>query len=130
MTGVPALMFALNLELILTIKELKFRPVFLVNGSGAMARVVVGVGVVLMWQSVWEIVLSHVAAQAGRLLASFIFLPVRVRFRWDLATVGRHLRYGWQIMATGVSQYLFCQGDRWFVGKVMGEGSLASMPFT
>jgi O-antigen/teichoic acid export membrane protein len=114
----------LNPAVIYLRKDLEFQRLVVWRSSGVLVGVVVGIGVALVEPTVWALVASVVAAQAGETLASYWAVPYRPRLRWDRARAGEMFRFGKWIFGANLLAFLGLYADAVAVGRLLGTTAL------
>lgn len=105
-------------------RNLEFRKQFVLEVSGTIGEVLVGVAAAFALRSVWALVLAFVARYLVRTVVSYLVHPYRPRFRWDTQKSLELYRYGRWVFASAVVAFLATQGDDLFIGKLLGATAL------
>lgn len=105
-------------------KNLDFHRQFVYRLSGRVVYVGVAVAIALAFQSVWALVLGHIAGALTRLVVSFLVHPYRPRPGFDSELAREMLDYGKWIFGSSILGFLTNEGDDVFVGWFLGAASL------
>lgn len=105
-------------------RRLEFPAVFLVNAARALTYVIVSVLGVVMWRSVWGLMVGLVASTFVATLSTYALHPHRPRLRWERAKLRRLVDYGRWITGVSALTFVTTNGDAAFVSKALGTGSL------
>jgi lipopolysaccharide exporter len=107
-------------------RELRAKSLFLgqvVQGTSSLA---VSVSLAVAGAGVWSLVAGNLAASVGYMLWVVSVAPVRLRPRWDPATVRRFWRTGKGFLAHNTLWWAATNADYAVVGRVSGTGSLGA----
>lgn len=124
MSVIPPLIFLRNIELIVAVKNLAFNKVVYVEASSELTGMLIGITLAVIYKNVWALVIASIASWVVQVIMTYVIFSTRPLIVWDWSVIRHHFRYGRQIWATGVSHYLYNNGDDWFVGKMLGTSAL------
>jgi O-antigen/teichoic acid export membrane protein len=105
-------------------KELQFNKQFIYLFSGRLADFVVAVIAVFILRNVWALILAFIAADVTRLIVSYAIHPYRPRLNLDTAKARELFRFGKWILGSGMVLFFLDQGDKGFIGRVIGATML------
>jgi len=124
--GISFLLTALsNIGIIYFQKELEFNRQFALQIIANLSNVVVTIFVVLVYRSVWALVIGKLVGELARLLLSYVFHPYRPRIRFDFDKARELWRFGKWISGGSVIGFIMTQGDDFFVWGYLGIFALA-----
>lgn len=113
-----------NIGVVLFKKDLDFRRESLYQMSGTLVDFFVAIASVIILQSVWALVLGHVAGNAARFIMSYVLHPFRPRLKFDSAKTRELWGFGRWIAGSGVIFFAINQGVDTFVGRFLDAISL------
>ncbi|MFH1312912.1 MAG: lipopolysaccharide biosynthesis protein [Candidatus Eisenbacteria bacterium] len=105
-------------------KDLRFDKQFMYQFSGRFADFVVAVIAVLVLRNVWALVLAFLAGDAARLLVSYAIHPYRPRLSLSITKARELFKFGKWIMGSSTVLFFLNEGDKAFVGRVIGATML------
>lgn len=105
-------------------KELSFHKEFIYQVSSNLVRFAVGVGYALISPTVWALVFSYMAADAAKVILSYVMHPYRPWPSFDLGAARELIDYGKWITASSILNFFYSQGDDAFVGWFLSATSL------
>jgi lipopolysaccharide exporter len=124
--GISFLLSALsNIGVIYFQKEMEFNRQFALQIVANLSNVVVTIFVVLVYRSVWALVIGKLVGELARLLLSYVFHPYRPRIRLDFDKARELWRFGKWIFGGSIIGFIMTQGDNFFVWGYMGVFALA-----
>ena len=121
-----------NVGVVFFDKELQFRERFLYRSLPIAVDLVVSIGLALILQSVWALVLGRIASQAAMTIASFVAHPYRPRFRLERDKVKDLYGFGMWITLSAILLYFVENLDYIVVGRLLDPSDLGlyKMAFT
>jgi O-antigen/teichoic acid export membrane protein len=105
-------------------KEMQFRTRTMAEFADVVVRGTVGVVLALAGAGVWSLVLGYVAGTTSMVIALWILVPWRPRFRLDREQLPGLLRFGGALTGVDVTSAITNNADYLFVGKVLGPAAL------
>ena len=124
--GISFLLTALsNIGIIYFQKELEFNRQFALQIIANLSNVAVTIFVVLVYRTVWALVIGKLAGELARLLLSYVFHPYRPRIRLDFDKARELWRFGKWISGGSIIGFIMTQGDDFFVWGYLGISALA-----
>jgi lipopolysaccharide exporter len=113
-------------------KELQFRERFLYRSFPILVEAVVSIGLALVLQNVWSLVLGKIASLAATVIASFVAHPYRPRLRLESAKVKDLFGFGVWITVASIVLYFVENLDNIAVGRLLSAAELGlyKMAFT
>lgn len=105
-------------------RELRFGKQVLLGQSYILTNLIVSVGLALILQSVWAMIVARVVASTVRTVASYVICEYRPRLRPDWAALRELFHFGKYIFLTNVFAFLTMQGDDALVGRLLGTVAL------
>ncbi|MFC5969858.1 lipopolysaccharide biosynthesis protein [Halomarina salina] len=125
--GLSPLLFGLtNPGIVYFQKNLEFHKDFVYKLSGEVGMVVIAVAYALfVEQTAWAYVVGYVAADAIRLVISYLIHPFRPGVEVDRDAARDLIGYGKWITGSSVLYFLYSQGDDAFVAAFIGPAALA-----
>lgn len=113
-----------NINVIALQKELDFKRLTYMEALSGLLSFVVAVALALWLRNVWALVLSQIAAAAISSVLSFVMVPGRVHFRFDLPTARELHKYGRFMTGLGIVVFLTRELDNALIGKILGMQAL------
>jgi PST family polysaccharide transporter/lipopolysaccharide exporter len=120
----PVLLGLKNPGIVYFRKDLDFHKQFVYRMSGSTINFVVALALALATQSVWALVLGYVAADAARLVASFLTHGYRPRPGFDVEAARDLFGFGKWMTGAGIVYFVINQGDDAVVGFFLTAASL------
>jgi PST family polysaccharide transporter/lipopolysaccharide exporter len=120
----PLLAALINPSIVYFEKDLELHRKFGYELSGAGAKFLVTVALALSLQNVWALVFGFLAADVGKLVASYALHGYRPWPRFDTGRARDLLGYGKWITATSGVTFLLTSGDDALVGAVLSATAL------
>lgn len=121
---VPALNGALNPGIVYFRKDLEFHKEFFYRSSRTLTSVVVSVGIVLVYPSIWALVIGNLCGLVIKLIVSYLVHDHRPRPSFNFTKFRELFGYGkWVTLSTVVTFSLY-QGDDAIVGVFAGASAL------
>ena len=114
-----------NIGTIFFQKDLRFHKVFYLSVIGTLFDFVLTVILVLVFRSIWGVIISRVAVSLITCVFSFILSPYRPRFRFHPAKAMELWKFGKWIYGQQIINYILTEGDDFFVLFYLGLPSLA-----
>ncbi len=113
-----------NIGYIFFAKELDFHKYFLFRMSGVSADFMVAVITGLIMKNVWALVYGGLTGSLVRTLISYKMIPYVPKFKLELSKAQSLFSYGKWLLGGSILQYLLTEGDKFFVGKMLGATPL------
>jgi PST family polysaccharide transporter len=110
-------------------RDLLFKRLALIEGIAALTQTVVTFGLALGGARYWALVLGGVT---GKTVATVLLLysrPHRLAWPGDLRTLSSALTFGWRVVLTRLSWYVYSNADFAIIGRLLGTQSLGSYSF-
>jgi PST family polysaccharide transporter/lipopolysaccharide exporter len=120
----PLLMGFRNPGIVYFQKNLDFHKHFAYRISASIINFGVAVGYALLYPTVWALVFGYVAADATRLVVSYLAHGYRPWPEFELSTARELFDYGKWITASSVFYFLYSQGDDAVVGWLLTATAL------
>jgi O-antigen/teichoic acid export membrane protein len=105
-------------------RKLDFRALALVKLGQTALRIAVFVPAILIFKSVWALVLSVLASALSNVVISYLSHPYRPRLRWDAARLRELIRFGKWLTGFAAISFFITFGDNLFVSKYFGVAML------
>jgi O-antigen/teichoic acid export membrane protein len=105
-------------------KNLDFRPQFNLQQILNLSDFVVTILLALWLRNVWALIIGHVFKTVISIPLSFLLLPGRPRFAFDLQQARELLRYGRYISGMAIVVFVTTEIDNAVIGKVVGAEAL------
>ena len=123
--GVSMLLRGLtNIGVVYFQKELEFNKQFVYQLSGTIADLVVGITAALVLRSVWALVFGLLAGNVVRFIMSYLIHPYRPWLNFNLRQSKELFDFGVWMLGSSIVVFLARQGDRVFLGKILGVTAL------
>lgn len=101
-------------------RHLAFGRLTLVNLVGAVAGLIMRLGIALVWPSVWAFVIGGWAGSLVAMVLSHTVMPgPRNRFCWDARSRSELLKFGRWVLVATVFVFLGSQADRFIFAKLI-----------
>ena len=124
--GISFLFTALsNIGVVYFRKDLKFNRHFFLQITANLIDVVVTIFIVLVYKTIWALVIGKLTGDSVRFLLSYVFHPYRPRIRLDFDKAGELWRFGKWVFGGSIVEFLTRQGDDFFVWGYLGVPALA-----
>lgn len=120
----PLLMSLKNPGIIYFQKDLDFHKQAAYKLSYSVTRFAVGVAYVLVWPTVWALVVSYIVADLARLALSYLIHDYRPRPEFHLPLAKDLISYGKWITGGSILYFIYSQGDDAVVGWLLTATSL------
>ncbi|MCK5269288.1 MAG: lipopolysaccharide biosynthesis protein [Sedimentisphaerales bacterium] len=114
-----------NIGIVYFRKDLKFNRQFFLQITATLTDVTVTIFVVLVYKTVWALVIGKLAGDSVRFLLSYVFHPYRPRIRVDFDKARELWRFGKWVFGGSIIEFLTRQGDDFFVWGYLGVPALA-----
>jgi O-antigen/teichoic acid export membrane protein len=105
-------------------KEMQFRTRTIAEFADVLVRGTLGVVLALLGAGVWSLVIGYVAGTTSLVIALWILVPWRPRFRLDREQLPGLLRFGGALTGVDITSAITNNADYLFVGKVLGASAL------
>jgi O-antigen/teichoic acid export membrane protein len=105
-------------------RELEFQRRFVYRTLPHLVEAFVSIGLALLLQSAWALVIGWLAGRFTYTLASFLVHPHRPKLRFDVSEARRILSFGKWIFGVALLQYALLHIDDIFVARLTGAASL------
>jgi len=124
--GISFILAALrNIGIVYFHKDLKFNRQFFLQIIANLIDVVVTIFIVLIYKTIWALVIGKLAGDSVRFLLSYVFHPYRPRIRLDFDKAGELWCFGKWVFGGSIIEFLTRQGDDFFVWGYLGVPALA-----
>jgi len=120
----PLLIGLRNPHVVYLRKDLEFHREFVYRVSGTVAQVVVAVGLAVLLENVWALVVGNVVGHAVRTAVSYPLSEAVPSVAFDRERARELYGYGKWITGLSVFGFLFAEGDDAFVGWFLGATAL------
>jgi PST family polysaccharide transporter/lipopolysaccharide exporter len=120
----PVLLGLRNPGIVYFRKNLDFHKQFIYTMSGSVTNFVVALAVAIATQSVWALVFGYVAADAARLVTSYVTHDYRPWPELDFAAARDLFGFGKWMTGSGIVYFIINQGDDAVIGWVLSAASL------
>jgi lipopolysaccharide exporter len=114
----------MNIRVIYFKKELEFQKQFVFLLTGTVIDLVVSVVFAVILQNIWALVYGQLAGTFARLIISYIIIPWRPHWSFDLSKIKDLYVFGRWIFWSSLFIFLLTEGDDAFLGKVLGVTAL------
>lgn len=105
-------------------KEMRFRNwVFLMQGAGILGILITLVSAFIL-KDVWALVLGFISEACIRMVLSFVFYPIKPRFRFKPAFLHEIVDFSKRMFGLPILMMIFLQADIFVIGKVLSMGQL------
>jgi O-antigen/teichoic acid export membrane protein len=105
-------------------KELEFSKQFVFHFSGRIADFAAALVAVAFIRNAWVLVIAFLSGELTRLVVSYLIHPYRPRLSLDRRKAADLFHFGKWILGHSVIQFLLGQGDRAFIGRIIGATML------
>ena len=102
-------------------RELEFKGRAMAEMLGALSASLVTAALAFNGGGVWSLVFGMLAGSAARVLGLNRLAGERVRPRWSLAAIRRHLPFGGSICGHRASYVVFAEADKFIGGRLLGK---------
>jgi lipopolysaccharide exporter len=119
-----ALQGLVNIAVVYFQKELQFHKQFIYQLSGTLVDLIVSVAVALVLRNAWALMFGLLAGTLTRTLVSYLIHPFRPRPALAPTRARELYAFGKWILVNSILFFAATQGDRVFVGKVLGATAL------
>lgn len=113
-----------NIGVVVFRKELEFKKEFLFQQIEVFADIFLTIGLAIVLQSVWALVLGYIGGKGIKCLASYILHPYRPGLAFDKGKALELFRFGKHLLGSSIVILLITQGDDAVVGKLLGVTAL------
>ncbi|MCF7955495.1 MAG: lipopolysaccharide biosynthesis protein [Phycisphaerae bacterium] len=114
-----------NIGIIHFQKELQFHKQFLIQIVPAFISIIVTVVLVLIYKSIWSLVIGRISANIFRCVFSYSMHPFRPKFQIDTYKAKEMWHFGkWEFCST-ILGFILTDGDDFYVLAAIGSGALA-----
>lgn len=120
----PLLSGLANPSIVYFEKDLDIHKKFAFEMSGAVAQFAVAVGIGVLYQTVWALVLGYLAAGVVKLVVSYLLHGYRPGLDARLGQARELFGYGKWITASSAVSYLLVSGDDAVVGYALSTAAL------
>lgn len=125
-TGLVMIIMAFcNIGTIYFQKELRFNKLFIYQLGGTLTDCIVTICIVLVYKTIWSLVIGKLVGTSVMCLLSYIMSPYRPALSLDLAKARELWKFGKWILGGTILSFLMTQGDDFFVWGMLGVSSLA-----
>ena len=121
----PLLLGLRNPGIVYFQKGLQFHKEFLYRLSGSVTIPLVAIGYALIHANVWALIFGFVAADAVRLLVSYLAHGYRPRLEFNVSHAKELINYGKWITGSSILTFLSTEGDDVVVGWLLSASPLA-----
>lgn len=105
-------------------KDLQYHKRFFQILSGTVVNFFIAVGLGVLFQNVWALVLGSLAGNITSFLVSYLIHDYRPQVEFNAALAKEMINYGKWILGSASVLFLLNQGDDAFVGWLLGATSL------
>jgi PST family polysaccharide transporter/lipopolysaccharide exporter len=120
----PLLVGLTNPGVIYFRKDLEFHKQFVWRVSGSVTRFLVGIGWALVSPTVWALIAGFVAADAARLLVSYVAHDYRPGLGFERDAAGELIDFGKWITGGSIVYFLYSEGDDLVVAWLLNSTAL------
>ena len=113
-----------NVAVVYFQKELEFHKQFALYFTSAAVELIVAVSAAILLRSAWALIFGSLAGQLASTSMSYVVSPYRPRIAVEGSKIRELLGFGKWILGSTVLMFLVTQGDRAFVGKLLGVTAL------
>ncbi len=113
-----------NIAIVYFQKELEFKKFFKYQFLGAFFDAFVTIGIAVVFQSVWALVIGLLAGNLVKLIMSYKIDPYRPKLEFDLLKLKELWGFGKWVLGSSMLVFLVTHGDDIFVGKLLGITAL------
>ena len=124
MSVIPLLTGIQNPGIVYFRKNLDYDRQFVYLVGKAIVAVGVAIGLAVLWQSVWALVVGDIAGVLTATTLSYVLHDYKPRPNLDMAQVKELVGYGKWITASGIVIFLTTEGDDMFVGWLLGSAAI------
>jgi len=101
-------------------RELRFRPLSVIEFSGALAGTATTLGLALAGAGVWTLVAGTLVIATWKAVGFNLLTPVRCWPSASFEKVRRFLNFGGRVTASGMLWQLYSDADLFFAGRFLG----------
>lgn len=109
-----------NINTIQQQKELNFRRLAYLDQSVALISSVAAITAAWIMRDVWALVIGFLTTSLLTMLLSYVLIPGKVQFAFNLTHAKELFSYGKYITGTGIVLYAASELDNFAIGKVVG----------
>ena len=103
-------------------RDMDFRKVFLATASSRICSLIAAVGVALLTQSFWAILIGYTVQRVVDVVVSFFMHPRRPRLGFrSIAEIGKHSKW---LLLQGILFQVLLRLDVFLIGKLAGPAAL------
>lgn len=113
-----------NVGIVQLQRDLTYNKQFIYDTSGTVVEVITGITAAFVLRNAWALMIGRLARSLTMLVVSYLVHPHRPRIGFDLTRARDLYRFGRWMVASGLLQFLFTQGDDAFVGRLLTASSL------
>lgn len=113
-----------NINTIALQKELDFKRLTYMELTGAVLSFLAAISLAYTFRNVWALIGGQIANALIASVLSFLFVPARVRFRFDWAIAKELYGYGRFITGLAIVVFLSRELDSALIGKLLGMETL------
>jgi len=114
-----------NIGIIHFRKELQFHKQFIIQIIPSLISITVTVALVLIYKSVWSLVIGRLSANLFRCIFSYAMHPFRPKLQFQTQKAREMWQFGKWVMGSTIIGFLAHQGDDFFVMAYINVGALA-----
>lgn len=114
-----------NIGVVYFDKEMRFDRHFIIQVAGTLTSIAVSVFIVLVYRSVWSLVIGRLSAAVVRCALSYALHPFRPKLHFDSQRAKHLWAFGKWVFAATIIGFFITQGDDYFVWGYLGLPALA-----
>jgi len=108
----------------IAMKDMRFKRWAAINHGGAIAGVLLTVGLATFWRSVWALAIGFAAENLFRFVLSYVICPFVPRFRLARAYVREVLNFSRRAVGLPFLNFVFIRADIFVIGKLFAPALL------
>ena len=109
-----------NVNNLIKTKDLEFKRLAYIDQLGEVVNTSATIILAFWLQSVWALAIGHVISSTSFMLLSYIFIPGRPRFRFDLQVAKELFTYGKFITGVSIVLFIASELDKAVIPKILG----------
>lgn len=110
-------------------RDLAFRRLAFIEATEAITQTVVTLALAIAGARYWALVLGGVVAKTLSTLLLILARPHRVAWPRELAALRGALVFGWRVVLSRLTWYLYSNSDFAIIGRLLGTGPVGAYTF-
>lgn len=110
-------------------RDLEFRALAAVDTSEAVSQAVVTLALAWAGASYWSLAIGGIAGKSIATIVAWRLRPYRLEVPRRLRELAGTLTFGWRVVVSRVSWYVYSNADFAVIGKLLGSAALGAYTF-